>query len=501
MSAMTLKLLLVCATLRHAVGAGAHDHSDEGTPWEWGGIFLTPDGEYQWVSQATKKDADSDSSKLRFVDEKMKAVFLPVADATDATLKTFDEARHAFEIDDSLCETVAKGATIVPAEDKCFMMEFPEGEYSAESPVDAAVTFTFKINTGTTGANTPALAIYTAHVPTEFEYTSHYLMGGTAFDEDVEPEFQTPVSFEWGGIFDVSADTEVHWISQKTSAGEDGTSADYKDPNMQMLIYNMGTKEANIATLSDLHRDYEAEKSEWPACTDVIVTSAAIVPTTLDVDGCFNLIFSSAADSAFKINTDGVSTLAIFTAHGPTEFERDMHYLKKAVPACVDLDDTPDDECDIEAKAEGPPYEIVVVKEYRWGDVIGSSILVNLCTLLGVCIFFLGLSNYVKEHVDVFQVPECSHTSLFLVCSTLHSAWRALLKKPPTEPACLRAQAFCSSFAGGAVLSFTFYLILVEASHYIAAGHPGEDEVEVWHMWPIGRCCCTVDASRRPMQM
>merc|ERR1711988_1005782 len=109
------------------------------------------------------------------------------------------------------------------------------------------------------------------------------------------------------------------------------------DPNMQMLIYNMGSKSAGIATLSELHRDYESHKTEWPACVDKLVTSEPVIPTTFGDDACFNFVFSSTHTSTFKINTAGVTSLAIFTAHGPTEFERDTHYLKKSHPICNDL--------------------------------------------------------------------------------------------------------------------------------------------------------------------
>merc|ERR1719214_318155 len=43
---------------------------------------------------------------------------------------------------------------------------------------------------------------------------------------------------------------------------------------------------------------------------------------------CFTLtVDDSKADSTFTINTNGISGLAVFAQHVPTEFERDAHYL------------------------------------------------------------------------------------------------------------------------------------------------------------------------------
>jgi len=162
--------------------------------------------------------------------------------------------------------------------------------------------------------------------------------------------------------------------------------------------------------------------------------SDTIVPAE---DACFNLIFSGIS-SVFTIDTSAATSkhLAIFTAHAPTEFERDTHFFLDAAMG------------DVEAVAQDPAAASSTrEKNYRWGDAIGAAILVNLCTLLGVVFLGMYVLSYVKAHYAFVQ-------------------------------------AALSSFSGGAIFSFTVYLILVEASHYIAVGHPGEDEVEV--TWRYG---------------
>ena len=98
----------------------------------------------------------------------MKMVVLPASAATEAVLHALEaEAGHSFE---KTCTAVAAGGTITAMEDACYELTF-----------DAAVdTSTFTILTG----GNAAIAIFTAHLPTEFEADTHYLQySGT----DIEP--------------------------------------------------------------------------------------------------------------------------------------------------------------------------------------------------------------------------------------------------------------------------------------------------------------------------
>ena len=140
----------------------------------------------------------------------------------------------------------------------------------------------------------------------------------------------------------------------------------------------------------------------------------------------------AAADgtSTFTIDTSATNYVAVWAQHVPTEFERDLHYFKDTAFADVEPAHT---------------YPVVArpQKQWRWGEIIGSAILVNLITLAGVC----------------FMVPFLKKRQAMFECVML-------------------------SFAGGAILSFTFYLILPEAPHYIEGGHQGAEELEV--TWRYG---------------
>jgi len=124
--------------------------------------------------------------------------------------------------------------------------------------------------------------------------------------------------------------------------------------------------------------------------------------------------------------------LAIFTAHGPTEFERDRHYLQDSQGK------------DIEPLVEIPKKEDEERNKY-WGEAILAALCVNLCTLIGVILLVPGIKN--------------------------------LAGKYPEE-----MMANLASFAGGAILACAFFLLLFEATHYIAA----EWKKEVDAIWRWG---------------
>ena len=151
--------------------------------------------------------------------------------------------------------------------------------------------------------------------------------------------------------------------------------------------------------------------------TDCIEKEAGSTITPAE-DTCYMLHFDTQVwQTLYKIDARAVSHVAIFTAHMPTEFERDAHYLK---------DDHGDD---IEPTHEIPEAE-AAVKEKEWGPAIGAAIIVMLCTLIGVVFIAPIFANFAKNHVDLMG--------------------------------CL-----CNSFAAGALLAAAFYLMLYESTHLI----------------------------------
>ena len=105
-----------------------------------------------------------------------------------------------------------------------------------------------------------------------------------------------------------------------------------------MKIVVLPASEASDEELHELEE--EAEHGFEETCTEVEVRET-IVPTK---DACFEIHFDqSALESFFFIKVAG--PIAIFTQHGPKEFERPdnsgMHYLRDndgRAQACVHVD-------------------------------------------------------------------------------------------------------------------------------------------------------------------
>merc|ERR1719194_117581 len=108
---------------------------------------------------------------------------------------------------------------------------------------------------------------------------------------------------------------------------------------MKMVFFKMtGSEKSKLFGMKDAADALMSGTS----CTEVTSTctpgaascgsAPTIVPTT--AGKCVTVKFpdssASLVDFHATINPAGVAHLAIFTAHGPTEFERDMHYFMSA---------------------------------------------------------------------------------------------------------------------------------------------------------------------------
>lgn len=114
----------------------------------------------------------------------------------------------------------------------------------------------------------------------------------------------------------------------------------------------------------------------------------------------------------------GVSAVAFFAEHVPTEFESTAHYLK---------DQTGED---VEAMAELPEEQAEPVD---WLGSIGAALVVNLITLVGVILAVPGIATYAEKN----------HTFV---------------------------EGFLSAFAASALLACAFFLLLFESTHLIGQG-------------------------------
>jgi len=157
-------MVLLFAAAAVLAAEDGHDHGSSASEgacakaYEWGGIFDTPTASkvYTWTAYKTGTPA-------AFAEAHMKVVFLPVADAAEATL-TAAKAEAIDGMGHTPCTDVEPGETIVPADHKCSMLHF-EGNV-------ASVSFTVSTAELTGGH----LAIFTEHDPSEFEVAGgHYL--------------------------------------------------------------------------------------------------------------------------------------------------------------------------------------------------------------------------------------------------------------------------------------------------------------------------------------
>merc|ERR1719201_1785592 len=199
------------------------------------------------------------------------------------------------------CTPVADGNEMTPAADgSCFDLTVDDSKDDS----------TFTINTaGITG-----LAIYAEHVPIEFERDTHYLYDSS--NVDIEPIAQSTMAWEWAGVFAVSGATHT-WSMQKV----DGA---YADPSMDLVIIPTATPtEATMEALK-----YDGSDMLGGTCT-VVNDGGSMTPAT--GGSCFKLtVDASKDDSTFTINTAGITGIAVYAQHVPTEFERDAHYLYDA---------------------------------------------------------------------------------------------------------------------------------------------------------------------------
>lgn len=264
--------------------------------WEWAAIFDTEAEAYTWTAQKVGG---------AYGHAHMKVVVLSAPAATEAALEALEpEAEHGW---DATCTEVDSGETFAPTDDACFELHF---DASADD-----TTFTIS-------ASGP-IAIFTEHMPSEFERDTHYLIDDHGHDVDpVATEgggsgdshghgSSAAASWEWGGIFATEAE-DYTWRAQKVGG-------QYGDSTMIMAV--LPAAAATAAALAAL--ESEAEHAFEEACTEVD-PGETIAP---NAHACFELHFDASADDTTFIIAAVAPAIAIFTEHLPSEFERDAHYL------------------------------------------------------------------------------------------------------------------------------------------------------------------------------
>ena len=131
----------------------------------------------------------------------------------------------------------------------------------------------------------------------------------------LESTCKSATSYEWGGAFATPAN-EHKWVAQAV----DGA---YADPEMKLVIFDVHAAD----------KEHLLELAETAATlmagTCAVLNTQGTIPAPTAAGACYTLTFptNAATDFHATVNTAGVANVAFFTAHMPTEFERDTHYF------------------------------------------------------------------------------------------------------------------------------------------------------------------------------
>ena len=120
--------------------------------------------------------------------------------------------------------------------------------------------------------------------------------------------------FEWAGIFEMNDDTHT-WSMQKVGG-------DYADPTMRLVLIPTDTVDEDT-----MHRLEGGVEELMDGDCAIVEDGETMTPIAAE-GTCFELHVGSGDDSMFTIDTAGVTGMAMYAQHVPTEFERDQHYLK-----------------------------------------------------------------------------------------------------------------------------------------------------------------------------
>ena len=220
-------------------------------------------------------------------------------------------------------------------------------------------------------------------------------------------------AFEWAGLFTLTDNTYV-WGAEKV----DGA---YADPAMKLVMIP-----ASGVTDADLEATEATGNSLIEGNCTTVLAGATL---TASASTCYSLVFDQTTHlSLYNIDATGVTNVAFYAEHVPTEFERNSHYLK-------DVNGE-----DIEPLHQLPEAE---PKAKPWGTALGAAFVVNILTFTGVVCLVPAFGNAAKSHPVAVSV-------------------------------------IVNAFAAGALLAAAFYLMFYEATHLIKPAGSTEAGQTAW---------------------
>ena len=183
--------------------------------------------------------------------------------------------------------------------------------------------------------------------------------------------------FEWAGVFEMDDATHT-WSMQKV----DG---DYADPTMWLVL--IPTDSPTEDTMHDLEGGIDALVDA--GCT--VVEDGEAMATIAASGTCFALHVGTGADTTYTINTAGITGMAMYAQHVPTEFERDQHYLKDS--AGVDIEPVAQEGAG--AHAHGHGEEEIAFDPHSWLDPVAYAAQVE--------VVYTALSAAFPDNADAFR--------------------------------------------------------------------------------------------------
>jgi len=223
------------------------------------------------------------------------------------------------------------------------------------------------------------------------------------------------MDYEWAAVFSLG-DAFHTYIMQEVNGA-------YADSMMRIVL--IPTSEMDV---EGIHTTEEAAAELFKGGCAVFQDGES-TPAVAASGSCFDLTPGITDTSMFNINTEGLTGVAMYTAHLPFEFERDMHFFKDSIGNDIE----PVVQEGAEFHNDGPK---------PWGKVILVSILINLTTLSGTVVI---AGHWLRKAMCKDWNPDPSVGRLWI-------------------------NVVIPMFAAGALLATAFFLLLPEALHIIGDG-------------------------------
>ena len=148
-----------------------------------------------------------------------------------------------------------------------------------------------------------------------FNMVALKMLGGHAHHHHHDHGDHGAEAFEWAGVFAMNDATHT-WSMQKVGG-------DYADQTMRLVL--IPTDTPTEENMHELESGVEA-LIEGDSCT--VVEDGETMSSIAATGSCFELHVGTGDDSTFTMDTTGITGMAMYAQHVPTEFERDQHYLK-----------------------------------------------------------------------------------------------------------------------------------------------------------------------------